>query len=311
MRNNKTFHPSGSGGLILERGALLNSTNSKNFLEKFMEVVFIIATTTSIVAVGLICIFIFANGLPAIAEIGVGNFLLGRSWKPTAAEPLFGIFPMIVGSLYVTLGAMVIGVPVGLLTAIFMAQFCPKKIYAPLKACVNLLAGIPSIVYGLFTLTIIVPFVRETFGGQGTSMFTAMILLGVMILPTVIGLSEAALRAVPRSYYEGAVALGATHERAVMAVVTPAAKSGIFASFIMGIGRAIGETMAVVMVAGNQPIMPSGLFEGVRTMTTNIVLEMNYAAGLHRQALVATGSVLFIFILIINLAFQRVKERSE
>ena len=298
MRNNKTFHLRG-GRSYSERGALLNSTNSKTFLKNsWKSFSSLLRPLPSSLSFDLH--LHFANGLPAIAERGVGNFLLGRSWKPTAAEPLFGIFPMIVGSLYVTLGAMVIGVPVGLLTAIFMAQFCPKKIYAPLKACVNLLAGIPSIVYGLFTLTIIVPFVRETFGGQGTSMFTAMILLGVMILPTVIGLSEAALRAVPRSYYEGAVALGATHERAVMAVVTPAAKSGIFASFIMGIGRAIGETMAVVMVAGNQPIMPSGLFEGVRTMTTNIVLEMNYAAGLHRQALVATGSILFIFILIIN-----------
>jgi phosphate transport system permease protein len=217
---------------------------------------------------------------------------------------------MIVGSVYVTAGAVVIGVPTGILCAVYMARFCPKKLYKILKPAVDLLAGIPSIVYGFFGLVLVVPFVREMFGGSGKSVLTASILLGIMILPTIIGVSEAAIRAVPDSYYEGALALGATHERSVFFALLPAAKSGTLASVILGVGRAIGETMAVIMVAGNQAIIPSGLLSGVRTLTANIVLEMGYATDLHREALIATAVVLFVFILIINLCFSAFKRRA-
>ncbi len=282
----------------------------RDYLEGFMKFVFIMATTASIIAVALIMYFIFSSAVPTIKEIGFTNFIFGREWKPTAANPKFGILPMIMGSIYATFGAIVIGVPIGLFTAIYMAFYAPKKIYSILKAGVNLLAGIPSVVYGLFALNIIVPFIRRNFGGQGLSLAAAILVLAIMILPTVISLSEAALRAVPSSYYEGAVGLGASHERAIMTVVLPAAKSGVFSSIILGTGRAIGETMAVGMVAGNQAIMPHGLFKGIRSMTTNIVLEMNYATGIHRDALIATGAVLFLFILLINLIFNHIKKKE-
>lgn len=218
---------------------------------------------------------------------------------------------MILGSIYVTAGAMILGVPVGILTAVFMAKFCPKGIYKYLKSAVDLLAGIPSVVYGFFGLVIIVPFIREVFGGNGSSILTASILLGIMILPTIIGVSESAICAVPDSYYEGAIALGASHERSVFFSILPAAKSGILAGVILGVGRAIGETMAVIMVAGNQVRMPDGILKGVRTLTANIVLEMGYAADLHREALIATAVVLFVFILIINLSFSLIKRKGN
>ena len=233
------------------------------------------------------------------------DFFLGERWRP--ANDVYGILPMILGSLYVTLGAIVVGVPVGILTAVFMARFCPEKIYNVLKPSVELLAGIPSVVYGFFGLVVMVPFIREHIGGTGSSMLTASLLLGMMILPTLISVAEAALRAVPDSYYEGALALGAGHVRSVFFTVVPAAKSGIMAAIILGMGRAVGETMAVIMVAGNQARMPIGILEGVRTMTTNIVIEMGYAADLHRDALIATAVVLFVFILIINLTFSYLK----
>lgn len=265
-----------------------------------MQAVFFIAACASILSVVLICIFLFANGIPAMAEIGIFDFLLGDTWKP--GNNIYGILPMILGSVYVTAGAIVIGVPVGILTSIFMAEYCPKKIYRPLKSATELLAGIPSIVYGFFGLMVLIPLVRQFFPGKtnGQSMLTASVLLGMMILPTIIGVTESALRAVPRAYYEGALALGATHERSIFTVILPAARSGVMAAVVLGIGRAIGETMAVMMVVGNQPRIPDGLLKGVRTLTTNIVLEMGYAADLHREALIATAVVLFVFILIIN-----------
>ncbi|MBN7773133.1 phosphate ABC transporter permease subunit PstC [Clostridium aminobutyricum] len=279
----------------------------KNYKENFMKWIFLIAACTSVLAVALICLFLFVNGVPAIQKIGVFDFLLGEKWKPS--NNIYGILPMIMGSIYVTAGAIVIGVPVGLLTAIFMAKFCPQVIYKPLKAATELLAGIPSIVYGFFGLVVMVPFIRENFQGNGSSMLTASLLLGIMILPTIIGVSESAIRTVPTAYYEGALALGATHERTIFWVIVPAAKSGILAGVVLGIGRAIGETMAVMMVAGNQARMPAGIFKGVRTMTTNIVLEMGYAADLHREALIATAVVLFVFILIINLSVSVLNRR--
>ena len=274
----------------------------KNIKEKVMKLLFFLTALVSIAAVILICIFLFASGIPAIKEIGVFKFLLGTSWKP--ANNLYGILPMIVGSFYVTAGALIIGVPIGILTAVFMARFAPRSIYAPLKAAVNLMAGIPSVVYGFFGLVVLVPFIRETFGGRGMSVLTASALLGLMILPTVISVSETSIRAVPESYYEGGLALGASHERSVFFTVLPAAKSGIFAGVVLGIGRAVGETMAVMMVAGNQAVIPGSMLSGVRTLTTNIVLEMGYSTDLHREALIGTAVVLFVFILMINLSLS-------
>lgn len=274
-----------------------------------MKYLFFAAACTSVLAVVLICFFLFANGIPAMGEIGVFKFLTGEAWRPSNA--VYGILPMIMGSIYVTGGAIAFGVPLAILTAVFMAKFCPKKIYKPLKSAIELMAGIPSIVYGFFGLVLIVPLIRQLFPeeGNGSSMLTASILLGIMILPTVIGVAESAIRSVPESYYEGALALGATHERSVFCVMLPAAKSGILAGVVLGIGRAIGETMAVIMVAGNQARMPSGILNGVRTMTANIVMEMGYAADLHREALIATGVVLFVFILVINLCLSILKRR--
>ena len=276
--------------------------------EKAMKVVFLIAACVSILAVALICIFLFSNGIPAIKEIGLFDFLTGTAWKPGNLK--FGILPMILGSIYVTAGALIVGVPIGILTAVFLAKYCPKKWYRILKGGVDLLAGIPSVVYGFFGLVVLVPMVRDTFGGNGNSILTASLLLGIMILPTIIETSEAAIQAVPDKYYEGALALGATHERSVYRTVVPAAKSGILAGIILGVGRAIGETMAVIMIAGNQARMPAGLLKGVRTLTANIVIEMGYAADLHREALIATGVVLFVFILIINLLFSLLKRKK-
>lgn len=274
-----------------------------------MKAVFFATACISILAVGLICIFLFANGMPGIREIGLFKFLFGMTWRPGNGD--YGILPMILGSLYVTAGAIMIGVPIGILTAAFLARFCPARWYPLIKTGVELMAGIPSVVYGFFGLVVLVPFVRSTIGGKGYSILTASILLGIMILPTIVNVSESAIRAVPKSYYEGSLALGATHERSVYRMVLPAAKSGIFAGVILGIGRAIGETMAVIMVAGNQPVMraPNELLKGVCTLTANIVIEMGYAQDLHRKALIATGVVLFVFILIINISFSLVKRK--
>ena len=290
--------------------ATTKSRHSGQLKERVMQVVFLIAACISILAVALICIYLFANGLPAIGKIGPLNFLLGTEWRPNAEQ--YGIFPMILGSIYVTAGAIIVGVPMGLLAAIYLAKFCPKTLYKLLKPAVNLLAGIPSIVYGFFGLMVIVPIMQNIFGNNhGKSILTASILLGIMILPTIISVSESSIRAVPDSYYEGALALGASHERSVFFVTVPAAKSGIMAGIILGVGRAIGETMAVIMIAGNQPQIPGSILDGVRTLTGNIVMEMGYSTGLHREALIATGVVLFVFILIINLLFSIIKRKER
>ena len=286
----------------------------KDWKEKGMQGVFFLAACASVLAVALICIFLFANGIPAMSEIGIFDFLLGEEWRPS--NNIYGILPMIMGSIYVTAGAIVIGVPVGIFTSVFMAHYCPKRIYPFLKSATELLAGIPSVVYGFFGLVVIVPMIRnytvaQGIGGNGQTMLTASIILGIMILPTIIGVTESAMRSVPDQYYEGSLALGATKERTIFRIVIPAAKSGVIAGIVLGIGRAIGETMAVIMVAGNQPRMPQGILEGVRTMTTNIVMEMGYAADLHREALIATAVVLFVFILIINACVSLLNRRSE
>lgn len=272
--------------------------------EKIMSIVFFISALASILAVALICFFLFINGIPAINKIGILNFIFGKEWSPTDIPAFYGIFPMILGSIYITAGAIIIGVPIGILTAIFLAKVCPVGIYKILKPGVDLLAGIPSVIYGFFGMAAIIP-------AFNNSILSASILLGIMILPTIISIAESSLRAVPENYYEGALALGAGHYRSLFTVVLPAAKSGILASIVLGIGRAIGETMAVIMVAGNQARMPVSIFKGIRTLTANIVIEMGYASGLHREALIATGVVLFIFILIINISFSILKGRDR
>lgn len=278
--------------------------------EGVMKGVFLISSLIAVFSLIMIIVFIFANGLPFMFEYGIIDFLFGTEWAPSNSPASFGILPMILGSIFVTIGAIIIGVPIGVLTSIFMAKFCSPRLYKWLKPAVNMMAAIPSIVYGFFGMQLVVPLVREFTDGPGFSMLTAILILGIMILPTIIGLSESSIRAVPDVFYNGAIGLGATHERAVTTVVVPAASSGILSSVVLGIGRAIGETMAVVMVAGNQTWMPQGLTQGVRTLTTNIVLEMAYASGTHRDALVATAVVLFVFILIINSVFLYIKNRG-
>lgn len=280
------------------------------YKEKIMHIVFLCAALVSIAAVVLICLFLFVNGIPAMAKIGMFDFLLGTKWAPSNEPASFGIWPMILGSIYITTGAVILGVPIGIMTAICLSRFCNKKVYKIIKPAIDLLAGIPSVVYGFFGMVVLVPFIREFFGGNGYGILTASILLAIMILPTIISVSESALNAVPNSYYEGSLALGATRERSVFRTVVPAAKSGILAGVVLGIGRAIGETMAVILVAGNSAVVPNSIFSGVRTLTTNIVLEMGYATDLHREALIATGVVLFVLILIINMLFAVIKNRG-
>lgn len=279
------------------------------YIEQTMRLVFLAAACVSIAATITICIFLFANGVPAMLKIGLKNFIFGLKWKPSI--DLYGIFPMIIGSITVTLGALILGVPLGLFTAVFLARYCPKQLYNFFESGVKLLAGIPSVVYGFFGLTVIVPAIRNIFGGNGTSILAASIVLAIMILPTIISVSESSIRAVPSLYFEGSLALGACKERSIFLVELKAAKSGIMAGIILGVGRAVGETMAVIMVAGNQAILPRSLVKGIRTLTANIVLEMGYAADLHRDALIATSVILFIFILIINLCFSLLKEKKE
>ena len=280
----------------------------RNIKEQIMKYCFLICACVSVAAVAAICLFMFVNGIPAMGKIGVFKFLLGTEWSPS--KGVYGILPMIIGSIYVTAGAAVVGVPIGILTAVFMVYYCPAPMYKIVKPAIDLLAGIPSIVYGFFGLVVIVPVIQDLLGTSGKGVLTASILLGLMILPTIISTAESSLRAAPDMYYEGALALGATKERSIFGAVFPAARSGILSGVILGIGRAIGETMAVVIVAGNQAIIPKSLTDGVRTLTANIVLEMAYAAELHREALIATAVVLFVFILAINLCFSAIKRKA-
>ncbi len=273
------------------------------------KVAFTFTALVSILAVALICVFLFANGIPGMAKIGAWEFLSGEKWKP--GQEVFGILPFILGSVYVTAGALVVGVPAGLMTALYLSRFASKRMAKLLRPAVQLLAGIPSVVYGFFGLVVLVPLVREVFGGTGSSLLTASVLLGMVILPTIITVAESALNAVPAAYYEGALALGATHERSVFHVILPAAKSGVMAGVILGIGCAIGEATAVMMVAGNRTSMPKSLLKGVRTLTSNIVIEIGYATDLHREALIATAVVLFVFILLINVLTSILKRRAN
>lgn len=297
---NKLRLGAGIGSRLVFRGQGIKETCAK--------AIFALAAIISVLAVMIICVFLFANGLPTLRALGVWEFLSGEKWKP--GSEVFGILPFILGSVYVTAGALIIGVPAGILTAIFMSRFASGRAAQIMRPAISLLAGIPSVVYGFFGLVVLVPAVRALFGGTGSSLFTACVLLGMMILPTIITISETALNSVPAAYYEGALALGAAHERAVFHVVLPAAKSGVTAAVILGIGRAVGEATAVMMVAGNRTSMPSDIFKGVRTLTSNIVIEMGYAADLHREALIATAVVLFVFILAINITTGLLKRRN-
>jgi phosphate transport system permease protein len=275
--------------------------------EKIASFLFLLSAAVCVLCVVLICVFLFVGGTPAIFKIGVGNFLFGISWRPTSN--LFGIFPMILASISATALALLFAAPIGILTAVFLCKFCRKEYEKILSPMVSLLAAIPSVVFGFFGLVVICPVIQEIFGVSGKSLLSASIILAIMILPTIIAVSQAAIRAVPEIYYEGALALGASKEESVFFAMLPAAKSGIIASLVLGLGRCVGETMAVIMVAGNQPRIPGGLLDGVRTLTANIVLEMGYAAELHRDALISTAVVLFIFILLINMGFAAINKK--
>lgn len=274
-----------------------------------MRIGFLLMTIISVLSLVIICAFLFAKGIPTIFNLGFTDFILGKEWRPS--NDIYGTFPMIIGSIFVTLGAMIIGIPIGILSAIYLCFYAKGKVYSLLKSGVDLLAGIPSIVYGFFGIMVVVPTIRNYFGGSGYSLLAGSIILGIMILPIVINISETSFRMRGKAYYDGARALGASHAEAVFFVCAPAAKSGVLSSIVLGVGRAIGETMAIVMVAGNQAIIPQSIFKGVRTLTSNIVLEMGYAANLHRDALIATAVVLFIFILIINVLLSYIHKKYK
>lgn len=283
----------------------------KKTSEKIGEIIFLLSAVMSVFLILLIIFFIFSEGMKFVNEYGILKFITGTVWKPTAGEPKFGIFPMIVGSIIVTILSTIIALPFGLSISVFMAYYA-KKSYGPLKSLINLMAAIPSVVYGFFAMMVLVPLIKDLFDVKsGMNMVTASILLAIMILPTMVNISENSLRQVPKTFISGSLALGATKEETITKVLIPYAKSGIFSSIILAVGRAIGETMAVYLVIGNQPAMPDSLFDGARTLTTNIVLEMGYASGMHRQALIATGMVLFFFILIINVIFNIIRSRTD
>ena len=276
-----------------------------------MNLLFLFCGLIAIVFVLFISVYLIISGLPAIKEIGLVDFLFGKEWASTAAEPKFGILPFILTSIYGTAGAIVLGVPVGFMTAVFLAKVAPPKLAAVVRPAVDLLAGIPSVVYGLIGMMVLVPAVRDLFNlPDGASLFCAIIVLAVMILPSIISVSETALKAVPREYEEASLALGATHIETVFRVSVPAASSGIAASIVLGIGRAIGEAMAIIMVAGNVANMP-GLFKSVRFLTTAVASEMAYASGLQRQALFSIALVLFLFIMLINVILNTLLKRKK
>lgn len=276
----------------------MKANKDRKRFESIVEAIFLLCALTAVLGVAVITIFVFIRGGPFLLKYGLGNFILGRKWQPLA--DVFGIFPMVVASMLGTLGAMVLGVPIGLLTAVFLAEVAPPKLASVIRPAVDLLAGIPSVVYGFFGLVVIVPIIDRWFGGGGNSLLAVIIILSVMILPTVVSISETAIRAVPREHREGSLALGASQMQTIFKVVLPAAKSGILTAVILGIGRAVGETMAVILVAGNTALVPSSILDRVRTMTANIAIEMGYAFGMHQDALFATGVVLFVFIMGLN-----------
>ena len=285
------------------------SSNKLEKSDKLIKLSLLMIALSAVSVLAIITIFIFEQGLPIMFKYGPGHFLLGQDWYPS--EKSFGLLPMIIGSLMVTFGALIIGVPLGLASAIFLTEFSSRRVARFLKPVIELLAGIPSVVYGFIGLMFLVPFIREKFGGPGLSVLAASVILGIMILPTVISITIDSIRAVPDSYREGSIALGATKWQTVKMVVLPAARSGIIAGIILGMGRAIGETMAVIMVAGNAADIPGSLLAPVRTLTSNIALEMAYASGEHREALFATGVILFVIIMILNTVANMTSARQR
>jgi len=281
----------------------------KKFREKLSGRIFLVLALSSISALALITVFIIINGIPIIAQVGFFNFVFGMSWAPSHGE--FGIFPMIIGSMAVTIGAVIIGVPIGICTAIFLTEFAPSRLSKLFRPAIQLLAGIPSVVYGFWGLLFVVPLIRTHLGGPGLSILAGSLILAIMVLPTVISITEVSIMALPRQYKEGAFALGMTHWQTIRSVILPSAKSGIVAAVILGIGRAMGETMAVIMVLGNAVAVPTSILDPVRTLTTNIGIEMGYAAGEHRQALFATGIVLFVVIMILNASAQYITRKKK
>lgn len=298
----------------MERIQKATAVKPRSYLKIFETIMQMIFTACGLIAVVFVLFitgYLIVAGVPAISEIGVGEFLLGDVWASTAKEPRFGILPFILTSVYGTVGAVIIGVPIGLLCAVFLAKMAPKRVAALLRQAVDLLSGIPSVVYGLLGMILLVPFVREFFGlPDGANLFSAIIVLAIMILPSIISVSETAIKAVPKEYEEASLALGANKTETVFKVTLPAAKSGIAAAVVLGIGRAIGEAMAVMMVAGNVANMP-GIFKSVRFLTTAVASEMSYSSGLQRQALFSIALVLFVFIMIINLLLNFVIKREK
>ena len=280
--------------------------------EKSVETLLLLCALVSVVSVLFISFFIFRKGLPLFKSVSPVDFLFGTDWSPSSeTEPRYGILPFIAGSIYVTLGALVLAVPVGILTAVFMSEIAGKRVAELMRSVVQLLAGIPSVIYGFFGVIVISRFIRDLFGGTGYSMLSGSIILAIMVLPTIINIAEVTISSLPRNIKEGSLALGATRWQTILRVQLPAAKSGIIAGIVLGMGRALGETMAVLMVAGNAPIMPKGPLSKVRTLTMNIVTDMGYASGDHMTALFSTSIVLFLFILILNLSVNIIKGKAE
>lgn len=285
--------------------------DSKYVIEKVSKGVFLVSALIAVISLLLIISFVFYKGLTPFVQKGFSfkEFFFGTEWVPSSQK--FGIAPMILASIYGTLGSLVLGVPIGVLSAIFIAEVAPKRVSKIISGAVELLAGIPSVLYGVFGLAVIVPWIMNTFNlPKGQSLFAIIIVLSIMMLPTIITVSETAIRAVPKSYKEGSLALGASHIETTFKVVVPAAKSGILAAVVLGIGRAIGETMAIILVAGNSPIVPKSIMDSVRPLTTNIALEMGYASGTHQEMLFATGVILFLFILLLNLVLSRLSNKE-
>lgn len=276
--------------------------------EKIIQLFLFLCAIIAVLAVILISFFIVKEGWPVIQKVGFFNFILGRQWAPT--QQIYGIFPMVLGSVYATLGALILGVPIGVGCSIFLAEIAKSKIANMIRPGIELLAGIPSVVYGLYGLVVIVPFIRKTFNNQGFSILAGSIILAIMILPTIISISESAIRSVPKEYKEASLALGASHWQAIYKVIVPAARSGIIAGIILGMGRAIGETMAIIMITGNSTLIPESILSPIRTLTGNIGIEMGYASGEHQQALFATGVILFIFIMILNVVANLIPKRA-
>jgi phosphate transport system permease protein len=277
----------------------LDNNKKNRLIENLFKVIFMISALISVLSLIIIAVFVFKMGIPAIHEIGLVEFVFGRLWRPSSND--FGILPMIIGSIFATIGALLVGVPIGVLMAIYISEIASERQQNIIIPAIELLAGIPSVIYGFFGLLTIIPVIHKYAGGGGNSLLAAMIILGIMILPTIINITEVSLRAVPRELRENSLALGASEIQTIFGVVIPAARSGIMTGVVLGIGRAIGETMAVILVAGNSPIIPESIFSRFRSMTANVAIEMGYAFGLHQEALFATGVILFMFIMALNL----------